>query len=189
MIPAIQPLPDDAPAQPIPSTPKRSVSDLARGCTRRPSLEPARHNRHQQTGDHSRCGRQRELRQGRFARQTRAANLDAYQQRLQGLLDTLTARTDAAIKPPTATPPSRCRRFRSSQEPGVWEQRRRPLRAAAATLGDAAGRRREHRQPQPDSPKGTAFTCALKTRLVNAASGSSAVRCCATSSAKTAAFS
>ncbi len=92
-------------------------------------------------------------------------NLDAYQHQLQGLLDTLSKSTGLAGKqgtptaaaqmpPPTPTPPAGSLlggQLSASVTPHVVAEM---LRNRSLTL-----------------PKGTAFTCALKTRLVSATSG------------------
>jgi type IV secretion system protein VirB10 len=93
-------------------------------------------------------------------------NLDAYQHQLQGLLDTLSKSTALAGKqgtataalpqmpPPTPTPPGGS--LLGGQLPASVTPR-----VVAGMLGNRS----------LTLPKGTAFTCALKTRLVSAASG------------------
>jgi type IV secretion system protein VirB10 len=171
MIPAIQPLPDDAPAQPIPlrrnDAPRTLPEDAPAvllssrpgmaGTSRQPTAAAAAGSESSDKGDPLDNTRR---------------NLDAYQQRLQGLLDTLTARTDAAIKPANGNPPHALPQI--------------PLLPGAGGVGATGGglfggQLQGSATPRVAAgsivnrsltlPKGTAFTCALKTRLVNAASG------------------
>jgi type IV secretion system protein VirB10 len=108
---------------------------------------------------------------------TTKRNLEGYQRQLQGLLDTLTRSTALATSAPTATAP----RLPSTTSPigglrsavtgaaastgsnlfGGQLQSSSTPRAAAGTLGNRS----------LTLPKGTAFTCALKTRIVSATSG------------------
>jgi type IV secretion system protein VirB10 len=95
-------------------------------------------------------------------------NLDAYQRQLQALLDRLTKGSAAsasasvssvsnlaAVDPPTATA-----RSTGSLFGGQLPVSATP-RVSAGTLGDRS----------LTLPKGTSFTCALKTRVISAASG------------------
>ena len=95
-------------------------------------------------------------------------NLDAYQHQLQGLLDTLTKSTDVASKQGGMTSP-------------IAPLNQASLTAAPVTGGLFGGQLPSSATPRVAAgvignrsltlPKGTAFTCALKTRLVSAASG------------------
>lgn len=101
-------------------------------------------------------------------------NLEGYQRQLQGLLDNLTRATNAAgaepvgmspasallNAPPAAGPMAQ----QGGSTGGLFNgqlQGSATARVAAATLGDRS----------LTLPKGTAFTCALKTRVISAASG------------------
>jgi type IV secretion system protein VirB10 len=94
-------------------------------------------------------------------------NLDAYQRQLHALLDRLTKSSAAAASPPTGdagnlapmNPPAPTARG-GSLFGGQLPVSATP-RVAAGTLGDRS----------LTLPKGTSFTCALKTRVVSAASG------------------
>jgi type IV secretion system protein VirB10 len=93
-------------------------------------------------------------------------NLQAYQQQLAALLDKLTQSAELASPAAPAPEPAR-------------------IRAAAAPGSGAPGEGAAGGQPQPTRrvvagslgnrsltlPKGTAFTCALKTRVISAAAG------------------
>jgi type IV secretion system protein VirB10 len=103
-------------------------------------------------------------------------NLEAYQAQLQGLLDTLTKTTSAATQPsgsaaPAGTsPPSVFLPPQGGAAPGGTQtgglfggqlQGSATAGVGARMLGDRS----------LTLPKGTAFTCALKTKIVSAASG------------------
>ena len=101
-------------------------------------------------------------------------NLDAYQRRLQGLLDSLTHSTTAALGtssgapigatpvgvPPPAGPPPLPGTSPGALFGGSLQGSATP-RVAASTLGNRS----------LVLPKGTAFTCALKTKVISAVSG------------------
>jgi type IV secretion system protein VirB10 len=82
-------------------------------------------------------------------------NLEGYQRQLHGLLDTLTKSATTAASPgvPGAPP--------SATLPGVLTPGATSARVAASTLGNRS----------LTLPKGTAFTCALKTKVITATSG------------------
>jgi type IV secretion system protein VirB10 len=96
-------------------------------------------------------------------------NLDAYQHRLQGLLDTLTASTDIATRlaphngapvvPGLSNQPAT-----TSTAGGLFGGQLQASATPRAIAGTIANR-------SLTLPKGTAFTCALKTKIVSAASG------------------
>jgi type IV secretion system protein VirB10 len=96
-------------------------------------------------------------------------NLDAYQHQLQGMLDTLTRSTNAASKQaassiaaapvPQPNPPP------APQAAGSLFGGQLPFSTTPRVVAGMIGSR------SLTLPKGTAFTCALKTRLVSAASG------------------
>jgi type IV secretion system protein VirB10 len=91
-------------------------------------------------------------------------NLDAYQRQLQGLLDKLTRSTTAAIGAPEGTalgPPPVTSAAPSSGLFGGSLQGSATPRVTASTLGNRS----------LVLPKGTAFTCALKTKVISAVSG------------------
>lgn len=100
-------------------------------------------------------------------------NLAAYQQQLQGLLGTMTRAASGENSPATAPPPASvpaqlaALAGASPQAPsgsglfGGQLQGSATQRVAASMLGDRS----------LTLPKGTAFTCALKTRVVSATSG------------------
>lgn len=103
-----------------------------------------------------------------------ARNLEGYQRQLQGLLDNLTRATNAAGAEPVAMSPASAL-LNAPLAVGPMAQPGGPTgglfngqlqgsatpRVAAAMLGDRS----------LTLPKGTAFTCALKTRVISAASG------------------
>ena len=96
-------------------------------------------------------------------------NLDAYQRQLQGLLDTLTKSTDLASKQgATAAPSPALPQLSALAAPPVSGGLFGGALPSSLTPRVAAGMI-THRSLT--LPKGTAFTCALKTRLVSAASG------------------
>ncbi|MCE9658272.1 MAG: type IV secretion system protein VirB10 [Burkholderiales bacterium] len=171
MIPAIQPLPDDGPAQPIPvrrnETPRTLPEDApAVLLSSRPGITGA--NR-QATAVAATGGEGAD--KGDPLDNTRR-NLDAYQQRLQGLLDTLTARTDAVTKSANGTPSLPLPLLplptgaggTAPAGAGLFGGQLQGSATPRVVAGSIANR-------SLTLPKGTAFTCALKTRLVNAASG------------------
>jgi len=101
-------------------------------------------------------------------------NLEGYQRQLQGLLDNLTRATNAADAEPAGMSPASAllnappaagpMAPQGSATGGLFNgqlQGSATARVAAATLGDRS----------LTLPKGTAFTCALKTRVISAASG------------------
>ncbi|MFG6458625.1 type IV secretion system protein VirB10 [Roseateles sp. BYS96W] len=101
-------------------------------------------------------------------------NLEGYQRQLQGLLDNLTRPTNAAGAEPVAMSPAAAllnappaagpMAQPGGSTGGLFNgqlQGSTTARVAAATLGDRS----------LTLPKGTAFTCALKTRVISAASG------------------
>jgi type IV secretion system protein VirB10 len=102
-------------------------------------------------------------------------DLDAYRQRLQGLLETLTQRTAANSSRPASTllAPTSAATQQALATPA-------PTPAAAAQ-GLFAGQLQGSATPRTTAtllgnrslilPKGTAFTCALKARVVSATSG------------------
>jgi type IV secretion system protein VirB10 len=111
-----------------------------------------------------------------------ARNLDAYQRQLQGLLDTLTQTTALATKQAVAEP--------GTAPPLVPPPRpltATPTNALSAGSGGSTGAGLFGGQLQGSTtpratasmlgnrsltlPKGTAFTCALKTKVISAASG------------------
>ena len=94
-------------------------------------------------------------------------NLKAYEQQLQGLLDTLTAST-ASSSAPSSVPTGRGTTVGMPLQGGATGglfggqlQRSETPRVGAAMLGNRS----------LILPKGTAFTCALQTKVVSAASG------------------
>jgi type IV secretion system protein VirB10 len=99
-------------------------------------------------------------------------DLDGYRQRLQGLVETLTQRTAVNSSPPASTLLAL-----PSSHPTLATQAPSP----AATQALFAGRLQGSATPRTTAmllgnrslilPKGTAFTCALKTRVVSATSG------------------
>jgi type IV secretion system protein VirB10 len=171
MIPAILPLPEDSRAEPIPlrrTDPARvSPEDapavlLAGRPNRGGSAAVSSHTPTSTTPTESAADTTDPLDSTR-------RNLDAYQRQLQGLLDTLTKSTDVASErgggfaATTSGPPA----IRSAPPPTTGNLLGGQLpssvtpRAIAGTIGNRS----------LTLPKGTAFTCALKTRLVSAASG------------------
>src|SRR6185369_10428457 len=91
----------------------------------------------------------------------------AYQHQLQGLLDTLTRSTDVASKQGAITAPITSLN-QSATTPSVTGNLfggQLPSSATPRVTAGVIGNR------SLTLPKGTAFTCALKTRLVSAASG------------------
>jgi type IV secretion system protein VirB10 len=104
-----------------------------------------------------------------------ARNLQAYQRQLQGLMETLTRTTAAATgqatgQAPTGAllggPPSMGTPLAAPQSPGAGLfggqlQGSATPRVAASMLGNRS----------LTLPKGTAFTCALKTKVISAVSG------------------
>jgi type IV secretion system protein VirB10 len=101
-------------------------------------------------------------------------NLDAYQRQLQGLLDNLTRSTTAALGtpagalgqpssggPPTGALPPLAGGVPSAGLLGGSLQSSATPRVTASTLGNRS----------LVLPKGTAFTCALKTKVISAMSG------------------
>ena len=103
-------------------------------------------------------------------------NLEGYQRQLQGLLDTLTRSTTAAVGsasagsplggaalglPSMGSPPSVAVTQPSNGLFGGQLQGSATPRAVASLLGNRS----------LTLPKGTAFTCALKTKVISAASG------------------
>jgi len=168
-IPAISPLPEDQPAQPIPlraSAPQRPapedapavlLSSRATGIGKGASARPATTSTADASSDPA----------DPLDRTRR--NLDAYQQQLQGLLDTLTKSTDLATRQDTTAAPPAPRPFSptapaQAQTNGLFGGQLQ----ASATPRTVAGL---IHQRSLTLAKGTAFTCALKTRLVSAASG------------------
>jgi len=151
-------LPEDAPALLVTSRPA-----AARGA---PSHEQARVEEPQTSGAHGPAPDP--------LADTRQ-NLDAYQRQLQGLLDKLTHSATAALgthegghrgpapldAPPPGTLPTLAGGSASGGLFGGSLPGSATPRVAATALGDRS----------LVLPKGTAFTCALKTRIVSAASG------------------
>jgi type IV secretion system protein VirB10 len=94
-------------------------------------------------------------------------NLEAYQRQLQTLLDTLNRRTDGAEAPPlpaTAAPASVLIPQPIQEPSGLFGGQLQ----GSVTRPVSAGRI-SHRSLT--LPKGTSFTCALRTRIISAASG------------------
>ena len=166
MIPAIEPLPEDARAIPLRATePARLAPEDApvvllasRPATASGQVAPQPSGQTATEG----AGSTDPLDATR-------RNLDAYQHQLQGLLDTLTKSTDvankqgtitASIAPLVASPPATAPSVSSGLFGGQLPSSATP-RVAAGLIGNRS----------LTLPKGTAFTCALKTRLVSAASG------------------
>lgn len=99
-------------------------------------------------------------------------NLEGYQRQLQGLLDTLTRSTAAATGGSPASPPA-----------GVSPIGVLPSGVAASPIGGGlfGGQLQGSATPRTTAgllgnrsltlPKGTAFTCALKTKVISATSG------------------
>jgi type IV secretion system protein VirB10 len=99
-------------------------------------------------------------------------NLEGYQRQLQGLLDTLTRSTAAATGGSPASPPA-----------GVSPIGMPPSGVAASPIGGGlfGGQLQGSATPRTTAgllgnrsltlPKGTAFTCALKTKVISATSG------------------
>jgi type IV secretion system protein VirB10 len=101
-------------------------------------------------------------------------NLEGYQRQLQGLLDTLTKSSELALgAPDSPSPPNhpgQTVQGHTSSTPntglfGGQLQASATPRVAAAMLASTPNQR------SLTLPKGTAFTCALKTRIISAASG------------------
>jgi type IV secretion system protein VirB10 len=99
-------------------------------------------------------------------------NLDAYQRRLQGLLDTLTKKAETAAGEGTSTMPAggmggvlAAHATSPATSPGSLFGGQLPSSATPRVIAHSLGNR------NLTLPKGTAFTCALKTRLVSATSG------------------
>ena len=98
-------------------------------------------------------------------------NLEGYQRQLHGLLDTLTRSTTAAVNgagagaalglPSTGALPAATTTTTSTGLFGGALQGSATPRVAASTLGNRS----------LTLPKGTAFTCALKTKVISATSG------------------
>ena len=100
-------------------------------------------------------------------------NLDAYQQQLQGLLGKLTKSTDAATETPVASASfipqngahaSAIAQGTKASGGGLFGGQLPSSATPSASAGLLGSR-------SLTLPKGTAFTCALKTRIVSAASG------------------
>jgi type IV secretion system protein VirB10 len=92
-------------------------------------------------------------------------NLETYQRQLQGVLDSVT-KSNGALGGPTPASPGLATSVTDSAAPveGLFDgevQRSETPRVAAGLLGNRS----------LILPKGTAFTCALKTKLISAASG------------------
>ena len=111
-----------------------------------------------------------------------ARNLEDYQRQLQGLLDTLTRSTALATKDAMAqagSSPSTPPPFGSTLAPGVPFGS--PPAPAAPTAALFGGQLQGSSTPRAAAsmlgnrsltlPKGTAFTCALKTKVISATSG------------------
>ncbi|MCV2354021.1 type IV secretion system protein VirB10 [Paucibacter sp. B2R-40] len=101
-------------------------------------------------------------------------NLEGYQRQLQGLLDTLTKSSESALgaqdSPSPPNHPGQTVQGHTSSTPntglfGGQLQASATPRVAAAMLASTPNQR------SLTLPKGTAFTCALKTRIISAASG------------------
>jgi type IV secretion system protein VirB10 len=165
MIPAIEPLPEEARAIPLRRTepPRVAPEDApvvllaskptASGqVTARPSGQPAT-----------------EASESTDPLDATRRNLDAYQRQLQGLLDTLTKSTDVASKQAATAPPGAALPHTSALAAppvpgGLFGGQLPSSLTPRVTAGLISNR-------SLTLPKGTAFTCALKTRLVSAASG------------------
>jgi type IV secretion system protein VirB10 len=170
MIPAILPIPEDLRAEPIPL--RRSEPHVA------PEDAPVVLVAGGSNGGGKLAASTRRLATGSPSTENTAEtdpldttrrNLDVYQHQLQGLLDTLTNSTDVANKQaasPTATPPVP-QQSPSTASPGGAGLfgGQLPSSATPRVFAGVLGNR------SLTLPKGTAFTCALKTRLVSAASG------------------
>lgn len=101
---------------------------------------------------------------------TTSKNLQGYQRQLQGLLENLTKTVDAATGGVSSTTP-----------PALLSSLSPPPAPAGATSGLLGGALPGSSTPKVAArmlgnrsltlPKGTAFTCALKTRVISAASG------------------
>lgn len=108
-----------------------------------------------------------------------ARNLQAYQQQLRGLLDSLTQSAALAAGQTTAEPPPGA--LLGVPSPGGVQLPTVPPVAAAAGAGLFGGQLQGSATPRVSAamlgnrsltlPKGTAFTCALKTKVISAMSG------------------
>lgn len=174
MIPAIVPLPEDARAEPIPvrrSDPQRIAPEDAPAVLLA-SRTPVRTNSDAGVRRQAEAAGPNEIASGGGdPLESTRRNLDAYQHQLQGLLATLTKSTDIATKqgaggtgavalssgPPAVNPPP-------SPAGGLFGGQLQPSATPRAIAGVIGNR-------SLTLPKGTAFTCALKTRIVSAASG------------------
>ena len=103
-------------------------------------------------------------------------NLEAYERQLQVLLDSLTKSPAISSGPPPTVPS-----FGATSVKGSATAREPAARAGPGTTGLFGGQLRASATPRVAAsmlgnrslilPKGTAFTCALKTKVVSAASG------------------
>ena len=174
MIPAILPLPEDGRTQPIAvrrTDPQRMAPEDAPSVllSSRPNVGPGPGTRAAQPLDGATSEDPSDTTD---ALDGTRRNLDAYQHRLQGLLDTLTRSAEAAAKqgpgifapgaPGAGSPvnPSATSSTAGGLFGGQLQASATP-RAVAGVIGNRS----------LTLPKGTAFTCALKTKIVSAASG------------------
>ena len=176
MIPAIQPLPEDARAEAIPvrrNDPQRIAPEDAPAVLLA-SRTPVRATPDASVGPPAEAIAPNAIASdGPDPLDNTRRNLDAYQHQLQGLLNTLTKSTDVATQQgagsTTAVTPSAglpaATLVAAPTSPGsLFGGQLQASATPRAIAGEIANR-------SLTLPKGTAFTCALKTRIVSAASG------------------